>query len=153
MQTHAYTQGKDRTVPPAVVVAVSKGLELAPRAPHVVVIDDDDAVRFAVGMLVDSIGWRSSLFASAAGFLESGREAEADCLVLDLQMPGLTGADLIENLHNRKSDVPVIIITAFPENGLARRARAAGARAVLRKPFDAEALVTAIRSAIAPADS
>lgn len=113
--------------------------------PCIWVVDDDADVRIAIAMLLHSQGWRCRLFSSAEAFLESCRNDTADCLVLDLQMPGMSGAELLETLRRHDLELPAVVITAYEEDGLASRSRAAGARAVLGKPFDGDQLLAEIR--------
>ncbi|MBL6750504.1 MAG: response regulator [Nevskia sp.] len=99
------------------------------------IVDDDDAVRAATGMLVASFGWRARTFGSATAFLDELAPGDApDCLLLDLNMPGMNGAELLRVLEARGSTLPVIVITGNSESALAEIARRAGARAVLDKP-------------------
>ena len=111
-------------------------------APAIVfIVDDDAAVRDALSLLVLSCGWTPHPCASAEEFLESFSRQRDACLVLDLQMPGISGADLQEILAELGADLPTIVVTAHPEHALARRARAAGALAVVSKPFRQEELL------------
>lgn len=113
------------------------------------IIDDDDAVRGAIAMLLESAGWRTRVSISAEEFLRDYRPGDAGCLVLDLHMPGMDGADLVERLGREGTLLPVVVVTAFVDNDLARRSRTAGVRAVLRKPFDPEQLLAEISKALA----
>ncbi|MDR3417465.1 MAG: response regulator [Nevskia sp.] len=108
------------------------------------IVDDDEAVRSAMRLLLRSYGWRSRAFASAEEFLEALVEEVPDCLLLDLNMPGMNGAELLEVLGTRRSAVPVIVVTGEGSSALAARARGAGAEAVLDKPFSEEDLKASI---------
>lgn len=120
--------------------------ENAPSAPVIYIVDDDDAVRFALSLLVETCGWKSRAFKSADEFKAAYREnGEVSCLVLDLNMPGLTGADLLESLESR---IPVIVVTGNSDSLLAERARRAGVRAILSKPFSDQVLLGHIREAL-----
>jgi FixJ family two-component response regulator len=79
------------------------------------IIDDDQTVREATGDLVQSLGYEVLTFESAERFLESGRLAETSCLIADLHMPGLSGLDLQSRLIAEGQRIPVIFVTAFPE--------------------------------------
>lgn len=114
--------------------------------PRVIIVDDDEAVRYALSMLVESFGWASLAYASAEEFLENYSAGECDCLVLDLQMPGMRGAELLDILARNGTAIPVLVVSAFAEDGQAQRAIQAGARAVLRKPFSDHALLQEIRN-------
>ncbi len=114
--------------------------------PTVFIVDDDEAVRFAISMLVETCGWEARAYGSAEEFLEAnGGSHEPGCLVLDLNMPGTTGADLLEETAMW---LPVIVITGYSDSMLAERARHAGVRAVLKKPFNDQILLGHIRQAL-----
>ncbi|MEX0943880.1 MAG: response regulator [Pseudomonadales bacterium] len=113
----------------------------------VYVVDDDEAVRNAIGMLIESCDWKAALYASTVDFLKdlhvpSGRS----CLVLDLNMPGQSGVDLLES---KEMSIPVIVVTSHTDSPLSRRALANGALAILHKPFDDKELLQHVRSALA----
>ena len=114
----------------------------------ITIIDDDDLVRESLRDLLESRGYAVSAFESAERFLESGRLAEASCLITDLQMPGLSGLDLQSQLIAEGQRIPVIFITAFPEERFRRRAMNAGAVGFLSKPFDEEALIRYLEAAL-----
>jgi FixJ family two-component response regulator len=99
------------------------------------IIDDDVSVRLAVGGLVRSLGYTSRTFESAEEFLEYGVEGTS-CLVCDVQLPGLNGIELYEELRRRGYRIPIILITAYPDDTVRKRAELAGATAFLGKPFD-----------------
>jgi len=120
---------------------------------HVSIIDDDQSVRVALGSLARSLGMSVRLFASAEAFLAAEGALDNDLIVTDVQMPGMGGLALLELLHQRGGTVPAIVLTAFPEGAIRERARAAGARAFLAKPFDGDAIIDCMRHALAPAGS
>lgn len=114
--------------------------------PTVFIVDDDDAIRFAISMLVETCGWKARTYASVEEFVEAhAKTREPGCLVLDLNMPEVTGADLLEQTPPW---LPVIVITGYADSPLAERARRAGVRAVLKKPFSDELLLGHIRQAL-----
>ena len=114
--------------------------------PVIYIVDDDDAVRFALSLLVETCGWEARSFRSAEEFKAAYREdAGVSCLVLDLNMPGLTGADLLESFDPR---IPVIVVTGNADSLLAERVRRTGVRAVLSKPFSDQILLGHIREAL-----
>ena len=100
------------------------------------IIDDDSIVREAVGDLVQSLGYEVTTFISAEDFLGWGRVAETSCLTTDLQLPGLDGLELQAKLLADGYSLPIIFITAFPQETSRRRAMNAGAVAFLSKPFE-----------------
>ena len=144
---------------PSIKIPVSPGTEFGiavlydektwiRRPMTVSIIDDDQTVREATGDLVQSLGYEVATFESAERFLESGRLAETSCLITDLQMPGLSGLDLQGRLIAEGQRIPVIFITAFPEERFRRRAMNAGAVGFLSKPFDEEALIDCLDTAL-----
>ena len=118
--------------------------------PFVSIIDDDESVREALWGLVRSVGFAVSTFASAEEFLNSGHFGNADCLILDVCMPGMGGIELQRQLVAGRHDVPVIFITAHEDEGVRTRALKGGAEAFLIKPFSEESLLGAIEAALSP---
>jgi FixJ family two-component response regulator len=112
------------------------------------VVDDDESVREALCGLLRSVGFAVSAFASAEEFLSSDQPRSADCLVLDVRMPGMGGIELQRQLVAGHYEIPVILITAHEDEGMRARALSGGAGAVLIKPFSEDALLNAIRSAL-----
>ncbi|KJK23049.1 histidine kinase [Burkholderiaceae bacterium 16] len=119
--------------------------------PFVAVVDDDESVRRAIKRLLRSIGLSSETFKAGDEFLDmfdSIPSYRPGCVVLDVQMPGLNGLEVQRRLTG--SGIPVIFITAHDEAGVREQALAAGAAAYLRKPFNDEILIKAVRTAIDP---
>jgi FixJ family two-component response regulator len=114
----------------------------------VYVVDDDAGVRQALDSLIRSVGFSVQTFASAQDFLNSKRTSVPGCLVLDVRMPGLSGLQLQSELNHQKVSIPVIFITAHPDEQVRERALSEGAVAVLGKPFNDEVLLGAIDSAV-----
>jgi len=102
----------------------------------VAIVDDDGSVRKALGRLLHSVGIRSSSYASALLYLESAAPGLADCVLLDLHLPGMSGIDLLEHLKETTPDLPVICMTGRDDPEMERRLAAAGGALCLRKPFD-----------------
>jgi FixJ family two-component response regulator len=100
------------------------------------IVDDDDAVRGATESLVRSLGFETRAFASAVAFLQSPSLFETRCLILDVQMPHMGGIELQERLAELGLDIPIIFITAFPDDAVRQRALQGGAIAFLLKPFE-----------------
>ena len=112
----------------------------------IAVIDDDESIRKALMRLLRSANLESLAFPSARAFLEVCEDLPIDCIVLDLQMPDMTGLDLQRHLRAQHADQhpPVIIITAHDEPGSRERCIAAGASAYLRKPVESSVLLAII---------
>jgi FixJ family two-component response regulator len=124
--------------------------ELAPgewREKLISVVDDDASVLGALESLLTSAGYSVEVFGSAEVFLESGRLAETNCLLLDLRMPGTTGGELFSRIAARDS-IPIIIITAGTDDDERERLLGEGALAVLTKPFRPAELLLTVSSAL-----
>lgn len=116
--------------------------------PVVYVIDDDQAMRDSLGFLLDTAGLDARTYASASGFLSEVEGLSGDCIVTDVRMPEMSGLDLVQKLNERKVALPVIVITGHGDVPLAVQAMKAGVVDFLEKPFDDEALLSAIRAAL-----
>jgi FixJ family two-component response regulator len=112
------------------------------------IVDDDESVREATNALVRSLGYAAATFASAEEFLGSGRVHATSCLIADVQMPGLSGIDLQHQLLAQGVQVPIIFVTAFPDERIRRRALDAGAVDFLSKPWSDEQLVSCLDMAL-----
>jgi len=112
-------------------------------------VDDDDSVRRAVGRLLRSVGYRVEVFATAGEFLEADTSwAEASCIVLDLQIPGLSGLDLQQELRSRQIELPIVFISGHGDIPSSVRAMKAGAVDFLPKPFQDHDLLSAVEQAL-----
>jgi FixJ family two-component response regulator len=116
--------------------------------PIVSIVDDDESVRVATVKLVRVHGFVAHGFASAEEFLLSPYASDTSCLITDVRMPGMSGVDLQSHLIAQGRRVPVIFVTAFPEEGSQARALAAGAVCFLTKPFDGQTLINCISEAL-----
>ena len=112
------------------------------------IVDDDGSVRRSVRNLLTSVGFRVETFVSAEAFFDSIHRDNTGCLVLDLRMPGMSGLDLLAHLAATGSRIPTVIVTAHGDDEARRRALQAGAIAFLGKPFNGDALLDAVRSAM-----
>jgi FixJ family two-component response regulator len=128
---------------------VPNGITCVFKVQIVSIIDDDASGRAAMEALMRSIGLVAFTFESAEDFLRSPRVDDSACLITDVQMPGMSGLDLQNHLIAQGTRIPTIFITAFPEPGIRSRAQAAGAIALLEKPFDGETMTNWVRTAIA----
>lgn len=113
------------------------------------VIDDDHAVREATKDLLRSLGYEAVTFESAEAFLNSGAFAETACILTDVQMPGMDGVALQAFLLSHGHSLPMIFITAFPDDDVKRKVLDAGAYGYLVKPFDESRLLHCIETAMA----
>jgi FixJ family two-component response regulator len=116
--------------------------------PVVYILDDDDAVRSALRMLVRVLGWEARDFGRGAELLDDALPEGNACLLVDLNMPEINGAEVVERLRAKGSRLPVIGFTGERDSPLIPRMLAAGARTVLFKPIHDEALRAAVAGAL-----
>lgn len=114
----------------------------------VLVVDDDISVRESLEALIRFAGWRVETFDSAQAFLARTPEFVPSCLLLDVNLPDLSGLDLQQSVAAELSYVPIIFITGYGDVPTTVRAMKAGAVEFLTKPFDTEVLLDAVRSAL-----
>ncbi len=117
--------------------------------PTVFIVDDDDEVRDSLEDLVDSVGLKAEIFASAQEFLAAYDPLRAGCLVLDIRMPGMSGLELQEKLGERQAVLPIIFITGHGDIPMAVKAMRRGAVDFIQKPFRDQDLLDRINSALA----
>jgi FixJ family two-component response regulator len=118
------------------------------RIPVITIVDDDESVRTAMRDMVESFGYTVGAFSSADEFLRSDRLHDTACLILDIQMPGMSGLDLHCQLVASGHRIPTMFVTAFPDTRVHDRALQTGAVCCLTKPFDRNDLLGCIRSAL-----
>jgi FixJ family two-component response regulator len=118
------------------------------RSMRVAILDDDPSIRSAIGRLLRTSNITVSTYATCMELFDSIATFAPDCLVLDLQMPGMTGMDVMQYLSQHGMRYPTIIITAHDEAGSREMCLGSGATAYLRKPLDADALFDAIGNAV-----
>ena len=108
------------------------------------IVDDDKFFRESANSLIRSLGYATATFASGEEFLESGCLSDTECLITDVQMPGMSGVDLQSYLLAKGHRTPLIFVTAHPEGRLRERALASGALGFLSKPFREEDLIACL---------
>ncbi|MFK3799998.1 MULTISPECIES: response regulator transcription factor [unclassified Pseudomonas] len=118
------------------------------RVPRIAIVDDDQSCRMALASLVRSLGHEPRLFASAEAFLATFDVETVDCLICDVQMPGMDGLALQRALASEGRSMPIIFITAYPREPARARAMAAGALCFLGKPYDAHIIIEWIERAV-----
>src|ERR1700719_4323860 len=114
----------------------------------VAILDDDDSMRTALQGLLKSAGMPAQAFASAEEFLKSGQQHETACLIADIRMPGMSGLELQAQLNAEHCRIPIIFITAHGDTKMRMQALRAGAVEFLTKPFNDEALLESVRTAL-----
>ncbi|MER8844299.1 response regulator transcription factor [Mesorhizobium australicum] len=121
---------------------------MSDETPVVFIVDDDVSVRESLELLICSVGWRPETFASAKAFLERSRPLVANCLILDVNLPDLSGLDLQKLISVDRTDMPIIFITGYGDVPMTVKAMKAGAVEFLTKPFNDEELLGAIKLAL-----
>jgi FixJ family two-component response regulator len=111
------------------------------------IVDDDLSIRRALARLLKSLGVETVAFDSAEAFLQASPCALEACLILDVQLPGMKGWDLLQHIRTAGIALPVILITAYNDAQTHDRAMQAGIVAYLQKPFDDQTLLEALRQA------
>ena len=113
---------------------------------RVLVVEDDEGMREAIETLLDAAGMTATAYGSAEALLDGGALGDARCLITDLKLPGMSGLELLAHLHARDPHPPVIVITAHDSPGMRNEVARLGGAAFLPKPFEGNALLTAIRT-------
>jgi FixJ family two-component response regulator len=126
----------------------SSAVAMMTALPIVFVVDDDISIRESLELLIRGAGWQPELFSSANEFLSFPRIAVPNCLLLDVNLPGLSGLELQDLLSGSRADMPIIFITGVGDVPMTVRAMKAGAVEFLIKPFSEETLLTAIAGAL-----
>ena len=119
-----------------------------PSIPVISIVDDDESVRAATNRLDRSLGFVALTFACADDFLRSPRLNDTSCVIADVQMPGMSGIEMQSVLIARGENIPIIFITAFPDERTRTRALEAGAVGFLSKPFKGSTLIQYIDDAL-----
>jgi FixJ family two-component response regulator len=114
----------------------------------IAVVDDEESVRKAVVRLLQAAGHTARGFAAGSDFLQHWPDDRPECLLLDLQMPGLSGADVLRALNRSGAHIPTIIVTAHDSPGAREECKRLGAVAYLCKPLDERVLLGALRVAL-----
>jgi FixJ family two-component response regulator len=118
------------------------------KTPTIAIVDDDSSIRLATESLVRSLGFVARTFASAYELLQSPDLYETACAIVDVQMPGMSGVELQRVLSERGYQIPLIFITAFPEERVRDGVLKAGAVCFLSKPFDGRIMVDCLHTAL-----
>jgi FixJ family two-component response regulator len=114
----------------------------------IAVVDDDESPRESLEGLLASLGYAVEVFSSAEAFLHSDALAKADCLILDVSMPGMSGPEIQRELIRRELKIPTIFITAHRDERFISRIMADGAVACLVKPFSVDSVLDGINQAL-----
>jgi FixJ family two-component response regulator len=125
-------------------------MQLPNQAPRVVVVEDDASMSQAIERVLRMGGFLPVMFPSAEAALESGVAPAADCLVLDIHLPGMSGFDLYRRLAPVGGDPPAIFITAHDEPTVREQAERLGGSSYHPKPFSGRILLDAVSQAMRP---
>jgi FixJ family two-component response regulator len=112
------------------------------------VVDDDQRILGALDILLESADYAVRSFASAKALLDSGCLANIDCLISDIDMPVMDGFQLLQVVHAERPELPVVLITGLPDMPDRLPPAGAGSYLFFKKPFDGQALLTAISDAL-----
>jgi FixJ family two-component response regulator len=116
--------------------------------PLISIVDDDELLRGAVTDLIRSLGYRAAAFGSAEAFLRSRQLSRTACLIADINMPTMSGLELYRRLSSSGAVIPTILIPAYPDDRIRKRALDAGVRCYIVKPFDESELLLCIDHAL-----
>ncbi len=116
---------------------------------HISIVDDDPSFRDSMRRLLKSLNYAVVVFPSAAEFLGSCKLAGTACLVADVHMPEMTGTELYERLIETGTEIPTILVTAYPDDGVKERMLSLGVECYLEKPLVEAALIECLRCAVA----
>ena len=119
-----------------------------PKPSLVSVVEDDQFFRESMKRLMRSLGYSVETYSSAADFLASPRLVETACLIADVHMPTMTGAELYRHLIDAGYAIPTILVTAYPDDDVRTRALNDGIVCYLRKPVDEKHLLQCVRAAL-----
>lgn len=126
----------------------ARSASMSHEIPLVFVVDDDVSVRESLELLIRSAGWQPETFESARGFLACPRPLVPNCLILDVNLPDLSGLDLQQFVSVERTDMPIIFVTGYGDVPMTVKAMKAGAVEFLTKPFSDEVLLIAIEQAL-----
>jgi two-component system response regulator FixJ len=116
--------------------------------PVVHIVDDDEAVRRSLAFMLSSAGLAVRVYESARAFLDGLDDVPCGCLITDIRMPEMTGIELLHRIKERAPCLPSIVITGHGDVPLAVEAMKAGATDFIEKPFDEEAILSAVKAAL-----
>ncbi len=117
-------------------------------AARVIVVDDDDAVRESLGVLLEAHKFHALLYRTGEDILAARWPRNVDCILLDLNLPGISGLEVMAFIRSKMPGVPVVLMTALRTGQLKDAAKSAGAAALLDKPVEEGTLIEALKMAI-----
>jgi excisionase family DNA binding protein len=144
----AFKVGKDWRFRREALLRWAEGHHLRRRPPCVLVVDDEESVRNLVGQFLAADGCNVRLAADGVEGLARLNGEVVDLVLLDLKMPGMNGPEFLRELRRRNENLPVIVLTGYPDSDLMVEAMRHGPFTLLAKPVEGELLVRAVRSAL-----
>lgn len=124
------------------------GTTTVPAKIVIAVVDDDESYREALQGFMKSLGYKATAYPSAEEFLDDRQRQPADCLIADVQMPGMTGPELHARLVASGEPIPTILVTAYADERARERALQAGVKCYLTKPFNEDDLLACLKCAL-----
>ena len=119
---------------------------MSPKHNLICIVDDDPSMARMLTRVITASAFEVASFSSAEEFLGSDAVRDCACLILDLNLPGMSGIDLQERLKNSGREIPIIFISGHADEGTRRSVMAAGAAGFLNKPFNVNALLDTVRA-------
>jgi FixJ family two-component response regulator len=110
------------------------------------VVDDDRSICRMLARIIRSAGFKVEAFTSAEAFLDSGRISDSACLILDVDLPGMSGLELQQRLNDFSKPIPIIFVSGKVDADMQERVLKAGAVSIFKKPFNINSLITAIQT-------
>jgi excisionase family DNA binding protein len=141
----AYKVGKDWRFSKSALGRWMETHHVRQRSPLVLVVDDEKDIRGMIGLFLEKDGYRVALAESGKRAIEAVQREMPEVVLLDLVMPGMSGVDVLKVLHSMKPDLPVIIITGYPDSDLMAEALRYPPVTLLSKPVDNEVLLRTVR--------
>ena len=111
-------------------------------------MDDDVSVLDAIKTVLDTQNWNTKTYASGEAFLSDLKHHKPDCIILDSNLPGLSGVTVAHTINTSQNSIPIIVLTAYPESSMAMKIKKLGAHHILVKPVTAAVLIEKIRQAV-----
>jgi FixJ family two-component response regulator len=116
--------------------------------PIIAIIDDDGGIRDSLSSLIRSVGYTAKTYESAVEFLHDESDFKPDCMIVDVQMPVMSGDQLQERLKSFGRDYPMIFMTAYPTDNIRSKVMGAGATCLLVKPADGDTVLQCVERAL-----
>lgn len=135
-------------LPAGLVSTLAQSVEVQPGMVTIFIVDDDEAVRDSLKLLLESYGMTVEDYGTTAEFIQHYRPRARQCLILDQHLPGATGLDFLASPEGTALELPVVLVTGRGDNSLRSRAAELGVSVYLEKPVVDDTLMAAIRTAL-----